>query len=268
MNDYVKLNSDWLNHYDNTRELDKIIMLTSSLGFSNENKMLIADIGCGNGRLTKCISKLFCNSSIYAIDIKKESLELAREANNDLNIEYICMDAFAFFNNNFHIKFDLIFFSWSLFDMVSVFEQCEKEKKLKELISSIEKSLKKEGYIIVLQPTKGGTFEKLLSKFMPESDKDYFVTHRYLISNGFHGPNTPFPKKDDGQAIWSNFICDKFQLFYGITSIVMLETGRLITREEFDIIFNNFTYEFNIDKDNLFCLSDCVSVYYLSKEGK
>ena len=264
MNTYVKLNSDWLSHYDNTYEIDKIEMLTRQLGFSNENKMLIADIGCGNGRLTKYISKLFCNSFIYAIDIMRENLEYAKELNKKSNVKYICADAFDFFYDNPHLKFDLIFFSWSLFDMVSVSHQSEKEKRLEELISSTKNSLNNKGYIIVLQPTKGGDFEKLLSRFMPDSDEDYYITHKCLIKNGFHGPNTPFPEKDNRDAIWSRFLCDELQLFYGIASIVMLETGRLITKEEFNTNLSSFLCEYNIDRDKFFCLSDCVSVYYLS----
>ena len=266
MNKYVKLNSDWLSHYDNTSEINKIMMLTNKLGFPRENSMRIADVGCGNGRLTKCISQLFCQSSIYAIDNKKENLDLAKKINKDLNVEYICADAFDFFKNNFQFELDIIFFTWSLFDMVSIFNQTEKEEKLKELISSAKQSLKRKGYIIVLQPTKGGVFEKLLSKFMPGSDEDYFITHKFLINNGFYGPSTPFPEKDNCHAIWSNFVCNSSELFDGITSIVMLETGRLITKDEFDFNLNRFMREYNIEKNNLLYLSDCVSVYYLSGE--
>lgn len=263
MNEYVKMNSDWLSHYDNTSEVNKIRLLISELGILNNDAMQIADVGCGNGRFTKCISKLFYQSSIYAIDNKKENLGLAKKINKDLNVEYIYADAFDFFKNYMQIELDIIFFSWSLFDMVSIFNQIEKEKKLKELISSAKKSLKRKGYIIVLQPTKGGVFEKLLSKFMPGSDEDYFITHKFLINNGFYGPNTPFPEKDNCQAIWSNFVCDSSELFDGITSIVMLETGRLITKEEFDTNFNSFMREYNVEKNNLLYLSDCVNVYYL-----
>ena len=266
MNEYVRLNSDWLSHYDNTSEINKIMLLSNELGIFNKNVMQIADVGCGNGRFTKCISRLFYRSSIYAIDNKKENLNLAKEINKDLNVEYICADAFDFFKNNFQFELDIIFFSWSLFDMVSIFNQTEKEKKLKELISSAKKSLKRKGYIIVLQPTKGGVFEKLLSKFMPGSDEDYFITHKFLINNGFYGPSTPFPEKDNCQAIWSNFVCNSSELFDGITSIVMLETGRLITKEEFDFNLNKFMREYNVEKNNLLYLSDCVSVYYLSGE--
>lgn len=268
MNTYVKFNSDWLSHYDNTSEINKIKMLTSQLGFSNEDKMLIADVGCGNGRLTKCISKMFCNSFICAIDIMRENLEYAKEFNNDSNVEYICVDAFDFFRDNSHLKFDLIFFGWSLFDTVSIFQQSEKEKRLEELISYAKNSLNNKGYIIVLQPTKGGDFEKLLSKFLPDSDEDYYITHKCLIKNGFYGPNTPFPEKDNIDAVWSNFLCDELQLFYGITSIVMLETDRLITKEEFNENLNVFLCEYNIDRNKFFCLSDCVSIYYLAGTGK
>ncbi len=266
MNKYVKLNSDWLSHYDNTNEINKIMMLTNKLGFHNENSMQIADVGCGNGRLTKCISQMFCQSSIYAIDNKKENLDLAKKLNKDLNVEYICADAFDFFKSHFQFELDIIFFSWSLFDIVSMFNQTEKGKKLKELISSAKKCLKRKGYIIVLQPTKGGVFEKLLSKFMPGSDEDYFITHNFMINNGFYGPSTSFPEKDNCQAIWSNFVCNRSELFDGITSIVMLETGRLITKEEFDFNLNRFIGEYNVEKNNLIYLSDCVSIYYLSGE--
>lgn len=266
MNEYVKLNSDWLSHYDNTNEINKIMLLTSELGFFYKDALRIADVGCGNGRFTKCISQLFCQSSIYALDNKKENLDLAKKINKDLNVEYICADAFDFFKNNFQIELDIIFFSWSLFDMVSIFNKTEKEKKLKELISYAKKSLKRKGYIIVLQPTKGGVFEKLLSKFMPGSDEDYSITHKFLINNGFCGPNTLFPKKNNCQAIWSNFVCNSSELFDGITSIVMLETGRLITEKEFDINLKNFIREYNVEKNNLLYLSDCVSIYYLSGE--
>lgn len=265
MNNYVKLNSDWVSHYDSTDEINKIKVLTKKLGFSTTDVLLIADIGCGNGRSTKWISRLFPNALIYAIDIMKDSLTYARKVNQASNIKYIHKNAFDFFNDaSCCNKYDLIFFSWSLFDMISEYTSNDKIQKLDELITAAKKTLSSRGYIIVLQPTKGGDFEKLLSKFMPESDDDYYITHNYLISNNFHGPSTPFPNKDAPDAIWSNFICNRLQLFYGIESIVMLETGRLITNKEFDTKVNSFLYQSSKDKEDLLYLSDCVNIYYVA----
>jgi hypothetical protein len=124
--------------------------------------------------------------------------------------------------------------------------------------------MKKDGVIIVLQPTKGGTFEQLLSRFMPDSDEYYLLTHNKLINNGFCGPDTVFPSKYDSQAIWSDFSCSYDELYRGIKSVIYLETGKEISRNEYDTVVSEFLTEHKISDQGQIVLSDCVNMYYLN----
>lgn len=160
-------------------------------------------------------------------------------------------------------KYDLVFFIWSLFDIVSGLNKADKNKKLDLLLSRVSSCISKNGHVIVLQPTKGGDFEKLLSFFMPNSEEDYLFIHEYLVKKGFNGSKKPFPSIDNPDAIWSNFMCNQEELFSGVSSILMLEANQILTKEKFIDAFEEFALTHSIEKKDCFCLSDCVNLYYI-----
>lgn len=77
MNQYVIDNAEWVNRYDNTIEIEKISSLINKLGFSRQEKLNIADVGCGSGRSTKWIKSILHNSKIDAIDLNRDCIEYA-----------------------------------------------------------------------------------------------------------------------------------------------------------------------------------------------
>jgi 2-polyprenyl-3-methyl-5-hydroxy-6-metoxy-1,4-benzoquinol methylase len=80
-------------------------MYSGFLGLVN-NQSNILDIGCGTGYATKCLSYIFENNQITAIDMSKACIDFALNHNNSKNIEYINDD---FTVAKFSKKFDYIF---------------------------------------------------------------------------------------------------------------------------------------------------------------
>ena len=263
MNRFVKANAEWLKCYDNSIEEYKIQQLVKSLLPSTNSTNHILDVGCGNGRSSFWLRKMFPHTEITAIDINAENIEYAKQNKSIKHVQFLTSNAFDFFKNTkATIKYDIIMFSWSLFDMVALYDQSEKYHQLNILIEQAKQHLNSEGCIIVTQPTKGGTFEKLLSKFMPDSDEDYYITHQYLIDSNFIGPKDALPSIYESYAIWSNFECTEEELFSGVSSVLMLETGAKISKRDFCKILYSFAEENNINIRKKFKLSDCVNLYY------
>ena len=75
------------------------------LKFLDDNKYTyILDLGCGNGDLTKELSKY--SNSIIGLDFSYKNIELAKNYNHSNNIQYICDDAGEYLSGN--NAFDLI----------------------------------------------------------------------------------------------------------------------------------------------------------------
>lgn len=272
MNKYMliqaKNNSYWVLNYDRSLEITKLKSLFLEKNILERDNISIVDIGCGNGRSALLLLDIFgSNAKITGIDKCFENIQCARDNVKNNNITFHTIDAFDFFSKKEFIKkFDIAFFSWSLFDMSDEPDFHKKKNDLHDLIESVKKSLSSNGIIVVLQPTKGGIFEQLLSDFMPGSDADYKLVHDFLIESGFSGGTSPFPSQNDPWAIWSTFnYKNKEDLFLGVASIVFLEQEIKISREYFDKILNNFLKKHNCDIENL-KLTDCVNLYYLNME--
>lgn len=261
MDQYVKDNAGWVNTYDSRIESTKIKKLVNQLGLAYQGKLRIADVGCGNGRSSRSIQEAFRFSCIDAVDINMDCIKFALE-NQPNNVNYICKDALDFFLSPMP-KYDLVFFIWSLFDIVSGLNNADKNKKLDLLLSRVSSCISKNGHVIILQPTKGGDFEKFLSVFMPNSEEDYLFIHEYLVKKGFNGSKKPFPSIDDPDAIWSNFMCNQEELFSGVSSILKLEANIILNKEMFNAAFEEFVLTHSIQKNDYFFLSDCVNVYYI-----
>ncbi len=92
-----------------TEELVKwIIVEAKNLQFKNNKKLSILDVGTGSGCVAISLSKLLLNVEIYAIDISKEALKIAKNNAkiNNVKINFIRKDILK--TNNLNDKFDII----------------------------------------------------------------------------------------------------------------------------------------------------------------
>jgi SAM-dependent methyltransferase len=266
-NNTINNNVEWLSVYDSSVEKRKIRELLTSHGFTFDKKLNVVDIGCGNGRSIRLISHFLVYNTITAIDKHMENIQYAKENINVPNIYYLSIDAFDFFHKK--NEFNIALFSWSLFDMVSNIVIERKEIELNNLMESVLLSIVSGGIIIVLQPTKGGTFEKLLTKFIPSSDDDYYITHNFLKKFGFNGPQSAIPNKDEPLTIWSRFnYKDEEQLFRGISSVLYLEANKVLTHNKFCELLDEFKIENGLSLEQRIDLTDCVNMYYFIKKEK
>lgn len=273
MNEYlfmqVKNNSNWVLKYDRSSERIKLKELFSCNNFLDGKEISIVDIGCGNGRSTTLLLEIFGNNAkILGIDKYLENIYLAKEKIKTQNAKFLNIDAYDFFGKKeSEAKFNVAFFSWSLFDMSNESDFQEKKKNLNKLIQLVKRSLSTNGMIVVLQPTKGGIFEQLLSEFLPGSDADYKLVHNFLIEAGFSGGTSPFPDMNDPWAIWSKFNYNtKEDIYCGVASIVFLEQGNILSQESFEKILDEFLCKHGFCIDDLE-LTDCVNLYYLIPES-
>jgi SAM-dependent methyltransferase len=263
-NKMVVNNAEWLSVYNSEVEISRIVQLIKIQSISFLLQRAI-DIGCGNGRSVKLLRKLFPSAQIIAIDKCSENINFACNCIQDNNVNYQCKNVLDFFPSEY--MFDFALFSWSLFDMSNTGDSNKKCKELREILDRVLASIRQGGMVLVLQPTKGGNFERLLSKFIPGSDADYFVTHKFLREYGFTGPNEAVPSKDDQLAIWSSFdYKDEEQLFRGIASVLMLEREKKLKYKTFIKRLNEFKIENGLRSDQQIQLTDCVNIYYLIKE--
>ncbi|ENY68886.1 Hypothetical protein, putative methyltransferase type 12 [Metamycoplasma auris 15026] len=86
-------------------ESEKLIL--NDLITKNNKIEDILDIGCGTGRTTFALEKLFPNAKIIAIDISKE---LMKNLKDTKNITFLMQNILTFKEDT---KFDLIFFSFN-----------------------------------------------------------------------------------------------------------------------------------------------------------
>lgn len=263
---YVKDNSDWVNHYDSRNELRKIRALVETIGIDIGPQTCLADIGCGSGRSSVVLSRVVNGKgTIIGVDKRDESIKYAKSSISLSNVEFIKEDAFSFLSLTENKKrFDAVFFVWSFFDMPSDASPVKKKLQLARIINSSSSCLKDNGYIVVLQPTKGGSFEKLLSLFIPTSIDSYQETHDTLIAAGFSGARRAIPSRRSKWAIWSCFRYSSMdELYRGVASIIFLEERRILNRVEFDEVMLRFREQHRSRKN---VLTDCVNIYYLKKE--
>ncbi len=122
----------------------------------------ITDIGCGDGRLTKEISKKFENKEVVGIDYSEKAIAIAKTLNPDIN--FINTDITE---NDIPKKFDII-------TLIEVFEHipinnCEK------FVTSISKLTNENGHLLLTVPHKNKLLnEKHFQHFNLNLLKKYF----------------------------------------------------------------------------------------------
>jgi SAM-dependent methyltransferase len=260
----INNNAIWVRRYEVANEVKTLTEVLTKLHV-DDKALSVVDVGCGNGRSLELLKKVLDDKSkIIGIDKQKENITYCnyKLQDNRLKLEWInAVDFFSLKENE--SRFDLILFSWSLFDMFNESDTSVKYHKLSSLLDTAKNCLKKEGIIIVLQPTKGGLFEQLLSKFLPGSDDDYKLVHDFLLKNNFCGAKNAFPKVNDQWAIWSEFKYSTIEDIYrGVASILYLEQRELLTQNQFYVIWEEFCKEHCHYPDENLKLTDCVNLYY------
>lgn len=255
---YCRKFGDWMCLCDGAIEKQKIKEVCSNGRFEK-----ILDVGCGNGRCTENLASLFPTASIVGVDVLEESILIARDfLHSCKNVHFITEDIFKYLNKDKN-SYDLVVFSWSFFDIPQSTDTLGKKKELDHLLEKISTHINKKGILLILQPTIGGVFEKLLSKFLTKSADNYSFIHDYLLENNFTAPLERFPSEDDELAIWSVFkYSSEDDLFEGVRSIVYLETGRELERNDFNMLLLEFKKENNVPPNELLELTDCVNIYY------
>ena len=129
----------------------------------------IADIGCGDGRLTKEISKKFKDKEVIGIDYSKKAINLANVLNPDLN----------FINTD--ITKNLIEKKFDVATLIEVFEHIPKED-CNLFVEAIYKTLNNNGLLLLTVPHKNKPLnEKHFQHFDLELLKQYFEKHFDII---------------------------------------------------------------------------------------
>ena len=139
----------------------------------------VLEIGCGTGNGSKSIKKHFQTDRIYAIDLDKRMIDIAKKKNEDDSISFEVQSAtkLKYKNNNFDAIFDL-----GVIHHIPNWKDCLKELK---------RVLKPKGQLIIEDlsiETFSTTFGKLMKKVLDHPYKsmhkeDEFV--EYLKKIGF-----------------------------------------------------------------------------------
>lgn len=152
---YSKQYDQWTTYYD---PQEKEVALLSSLFDATQKDIL--DIGCGTGRLSFMFAKKA--NKVIGIDIDVHSIEYCKNKSEILgltNCNFIVADALSFYSNN---KFDIILFSWSLYQIKYMFAAVHNATKL----------LKNNGILLILQPV-GGNQEDVFDMEYKKCKKSY-----------------------------------------------------------------------------------------------
>jgi len=111
----------------------------------------VLEVGCGDGRLSSFLAQKA--GQLIAIDIDEARLEKARCTVKDVDFRYGSGESLAFAENSF----DLVFFGFSLHHLDGVATLSEAQRVLVPM-----------GEILILEPTLGSEYTKLVSVFEKE----------------------------------------------------------------------------------------------------
>src|SRR3989344_3313072 len=132
----------------------------------NLKKMYVLDFGCGKGNNLKVLCRNF--NQITACDISSRALQLAREATQHKNINFI------------RIKEQILPFKEGQFDFIMATEVLEHVPNLKKTFLELDRIIKKNGYILISTPNYWnlrGLSKKFLEFFLGEGRWDPGRSH-------------------------------------------------------------------------------------------
>ncbi|MFC1691588.1 class I SAM-dependent methyltransferase [Nanoarchaeota archaeon] len=141
--------------------------------FSMPKNKTVLEIGCGSGYGTKLIRKYFSPKQIYAIDLDKKMISIAKKSIKDKNTNFSV-------GNTTQLKFKN-----NQFDSVFVFGVIHHVPNWKTALKEIKRTLKPKG-IVVLEELSKETFESGIGKHSKKHldhpyeemfRKDEFINH-------------------------------------------------------------------------------------------
>lgn len=136
---FSKKYDEWATFYDPQKVELKTILNNVPL-----NNKRVLDIGCGTGRLSFLLSPYV--DSLLGIDVDKQSIDFCNQKKaQDSSYEkcvFACADILNYFSED---KFDIVFFSWSLYQT----------NDMETAIINAKKALTPFGKLVILQPISG-----------------------------------------------------------------------------------------------------------------
>ena len=132
---------------------------------------IVLDAGCGSGKYLSTVENVA--SKLYAVDASKEQLNIAKtKVKNKENVIQADLVALPFEDNTF----DLIYATWVLGTII------EEEKRKKALLE-LNRVLRPNGRIILVENNIGGQFEMMRDRYPnTERTKGY---NEWVLSQGF-----------------------------------------------------------------------------------
>ncbi|XP_048758847.2 uncharacterized protein LOC125668593 [Ostrea edulis] len=151
---YYKPILQWLDTYRSTEFLKvwNQSLLIPVLELKQEKDFTLLDIGCGYGKHTMEVAKLYPSCTIYGIDTDQVSIDQAKEAlsqGGPQNIQYSCMNA-AELPPDWTDKFDFVIMNDVLHDAHGV----------DDILKEFKRVLKPDGYGAVFDPPVSSYPEK------------------------------------------------------------------------------------------------------------
>lgn len=249
--EYSDLYAKWCACYDPM--CLEIEMLKQYCDFRNSS---ILDIGCGTGRfMFRVLPDVKC---AVGVDIDSRSIAVLRRQLESKYSEYQskvkleCCNIAQFSAQP--DSFDFVFFTWSFYAL-----------NREEMIASLHKinsMLRKNGKMIILQPT-GGEFEKVMRLFFAEhEDMDEYDTGLTLM-------NEVRPKSLDCVArvlIKSEFVVSDLTLFTDVLKMFAITEGGC-TNEEIGHITPQYVVDMmtRYKRENAYHMTDEVTGFVFRK---
>lgn len=146
---------------DKTQTNNILHKLNKILNNIKPHELTHLDVGCGNGAITKKISKHF--KSTHGIDTSKDGISFANKNNNNNNIEFSCE------------SIDDLLLKNKRFNFVSTIEVIEHVYDPFHFMNGLYNITENGGYVLISTPYHG-YFKNLLISLLNLNDKHYTVS--------------------------------------------------------------------------------------------
>lgn len=151
----------WCRKYDpDNLELKYIRQITKI-----KNKTIL-EIGCGNGRLTRILARYA--KKIIGVDNDPRMIRSAKKLTKRKNVSFKLMNALSLKFKP--CSFDIVIFTWCLVCLLNKEIQALKEAK---------KVLKKEGFLILVEPGPNSDYGKIVAPFLPKNIEKINIKKSY-----------------------------------------------------------------------------------------